>query len=148
MNLDLIAAAVCGWIALCIFGLHAFSDPKRRQWITLPEYVRWGLLVAGIPFTWRSVNFATQPGVEASPMGHINAEGLVAACALAYLVTTLMVWAWRSHMAAKARDKLDWAEPIVHADPDVALVPMTPAELVEHARAKGFYVNGGLPKQP
>ena len=122
LNLDLLAAGLCGMIAVCVFSLHVVSSPKRKAWITLPEYVRRGFLVVGLMFTWRSVNFLS---IAPDPMiqpGHINAEGMMATFALAYMVGACAVCYWRASFHDRQADRITWAARA--AQRDARLIPL------------------------
>jgi hypothetical protein len=146
MNLDFVAAALCGWVALCVFGLHIVSSPRRHRWMTLPEYVRRGLLVTGAMFTWRSVNFATLRGGQIGQPGHINIEGVMASLALAYMVTSLVFWAASRHLPGKGWERLRWVERKERESEANVPVIMTAAEVETHARSKGLTVNAQPPE--
>src|SRR5258707_485709 len=138
MNLDMVASALCGWMALCIFGLHVVSSPRRRRWMTFPEYVRRGFLIGGGMLTWRSVNFARLSPSAWSVPGHINVEGVMAALAVAYIVTSLVVWAYQHSLSGNGWDQVNWVEAQKREDAAKIAVVMTPVEFEAHARAKGL----------
>jgi hypothetical protein len=135
VNLDLIASVLCGWLALCAFGLHVVSSPKRHNWMTLPEYVRRGFLVTGAMFTWRSVNFITNGSQD---LGHINTEGMMALIAVTYTVTAVAFWVAQRTLPAKVWDRLRWVEHVEREDPGKVPVMMDEAEVVDAARILGF----------
>lgn len=148
MNLDSLAALLCGWMAVCVFGLHIVSSPKRKHWMTLPEYVRRGLVVTGTMFVWRSVNLATlAPSPPEWGPGHINVEGVMAALAMTYMVTSLVVWAWRRHLPGKGWDRAAWVEHELAGSEAKVAVVMTQRELEDHARGEGFTVNAKPPEK-
>lgn len=143
MNLDWIASALCGVIALCLFLLHVFSSPRRLPWVTLPEYVRCGLLLTGIMFTWRSVNFTTIAN-EPLSLGHINAEGMMALGCFAYTVGSLVFWMLLTVMPGKARIRAEWVKQQMARDPDLAPVLMPTQEVVATAKQKGLRAVGPM----
>ena len=137
MNLDWIASALCGVIAVCLFLLHVFSSPGRLPWVTLPQYVRCGLLLTGVMFTWRSVNFTTIAN-EPLSLGHINAEGMMALGCFAYTVGSLVFWMLLTVMPGRARIRAEWAAQQMAEDPDLAPVMMSTDEVVAVARLTGI----------
>lgn len=146
MTLDALASLLCGWLALCLFGLHVISSPKRQHWMTLPEYVRRGLLVTGVMFTWRSVNFATLGGHDMEA-GHINVEGMMALIAITYTITAVAVWLGRKILPARGWARLSWVERKEREDPQAVPVVLAADEVLDLARAKGIHVNGEPPPE-
>jgi hypothetical protein len=146
MNLDVIVAVGCGWIAVALFALHVISSPRRHGWMTLPEYVRKGLIVTGATFTWRSVNLFTLPQPPSEP-GHVNAIAVIATLAMAYTITALTWWAVRKFLPGKGWFRLEWVERVERERPDLAPVMMEPDDLEHAARARGIHVNAKPPKK-
>lgn len=134
--LQLIAALLWGWLALCVFTLHIISSPKRRNWATIPEYVRGGFLVTGVMATWRSVNLidlADQPAA----IGRINAEGMLALLAITYTVTALAWWTFRRVLPGRWWERLGWMEHEARSHPNAAPVILEAHELADVSRATG-----------
>lgn len=145
MIMDLLVGACCGLMALCLFSLHVISSPRRQQWFRLPEYVRSGLIVAGVAMTWRSVNLFTLPSPPATP-GHVNAEALFVSLALTYLLAALTIWAVRRYLPGKGHARLEWVEELEWASADgLHPVMMTPRELEQLALARRAHVNAQPP---
>lgn len=137
MSLDAVAAVLCGLVCLGCFTLHVVSSPARGHWLTLPEYVRFGFLVTGAMFLWRAVNFASLVRAP-QPLGHINAEGMMALIAMAYTITALAFYVVRRSLTPQARSRVDWVEAVERDNPELAPVMMAPRELTEAARARGI----------
>lgn len=144
LNIDVIAAICCGMMALCLFGLHVITSPRRHNWFTMPEYVRKGLLVAGATLMCRSVNLFTLPQPPAE-RGHVNALALMATMTLTYVLIAFTVWALRRFLPGKGWLRLHWAEHVERAQPELAPVMMAPAEIEQLARARGMVVNAQPP---
>lgn len=147
MNLDLVAAAMCGWVAVCCFALQAFGHPRHERWMVIPAYVRWGMIATGAMFAVRSVNLWTLPPIETSAAGHVNREGVLALVALTYLLTALAVWSGIfKRLPAKAWFRLEWAE----REARKGKVPLMvePEEVQEIARLQRYNVNGRDPSEP
>lgn len=136
MNLDIVAGALCGWLALCVFSLHVVSSPRRRNWMNIPEYVRRGLLVTGGMFTWRSVNFLSVAG-SGVLLGHINAEGIMALAAMTYTITSLAFWAASAVLPDLAWQRLDWVRGRFKAKTGEVPVMVTIQEMVDIQHATG-----------
>lgn len=98
MNLDQVAGACCGLIAGCVFFLHASSDPGRKSWINLPQYMRWGLVAVGTTFTIRSTDFFSISDQRIT-LGHVNLAGTAGSLAMTYLAGTTVLWVLRHRMA-------------------------------------------------
>lgn len=142
MSLDAIAGFLCGWLALCAFTLHIVSSPRRRAWMTIPEYVRRGFLVVGVTFTWRSVNFFSVADAEPATLGHINAEGMIALIGLTYLVSAMAWWVFRDVLPNRWWERIEWMRKQAHAMPDAAPVILAQHEVANVARASGVATIG------
>lgn len=143
INLDELAGLLCGWMAICIFGLHVMSSRSRKRWMDVPQYVRWGLAFTGTAFMVRSVNFFTNGSPD---FGHINFEGLGATLTLAYTVTALTAWWGLRFMPGLGWDRVAWVTTILRRHPGRAPVMMTLPEVVETANALGVpAVDGQAP---
>lgn len=138
MNLDQVASALCAWIAAIVFALWLVSSPGRKAWLDLPPSVRRGLLLTGAMFTWRAVNFASLAPQPEPQRGQINAEGVLASAALAYLVTALALWVVRRQLPGLVFDRLRFAEKAITEDPDLVPVMLRPTEVIELSRAQGL----------
>ena len=143
MSLDLIASIGCFWLALIVFMLHVVSSPRRRSWMTIPEYVRRGFLVTGAMFLWRAANFAS---LKPSQLGHANAEGLMALFALIYTITALAVWVVRARLGNQGWARLEWLRELMRQHPEIVPAPMTLTEVAETHRALGAVV--ATPPEP
>lgn len=139
IDLDLPAAVVCLELATVLFALHVLSSPRRASWMTLPDYVRHGLVVTGAMFLWRGVNFLSIAG-SSVPLGHINAEGMMAQLALAYTVTALAVWLYQKRYPVRVWDRLRWVEREEARNPDLAPLLMPTAQVADVARLAGAEV--------
>lgn len=146
MNLDPLAALLCGLVALFLFATHVVSSPRRKRWMTLPEYVRYGLFISGAMFMWRSVNFITQPSATVSAIGHINAEGVMALAALTYTAMSLAFWMASKRLPDLGWDRLRFAERKEREDPAIVPVMMTIEQVLEAERALGFHINAEPPE--
>lgn len=89
--LDLIAAFLCGLIALSCFTIYSTSGPDKRVWFNLPPFVRFGLVLVGMSVAIRSVNFLSLWHGDLGRAGHANWESVFAAAALAYLMIAVVV---------------------------------------------------------
>lgn len=125
LNLDIVAGLVVGWLALCLFTLQVFSSPKRAQWITLPTYVRHGLVATGATFMVWSVNLVSLAPQGAAVLGHMNALGVVAILTLAYTLTALVVWVVRQRLPDRGWLKLSWVATLMRRNPEAVPVAMT-----------------------
>lgn len=136
MILDTMAGTLCGAVAVGAFSIHVISSRERRNWMTIPQYVRRGILLCGIMFTWRSVNFfsiAEAPG----GLGHINAEGMMALVVFAYTIWAIAIWQFRAQLPAKSWERIQWVEAQTRANPDLTPILMPMDEIVSVARATG-----------
>lgn len=136
MNLDILAGPVCCWVAVCIFAMHVFSDPDHPGFANAPEYVRVGILVTGILFFWRGVNFFS---VAHSPvfLGHINAEGMMPLFGIAYTSTVMAFWICRHKLPAVAWDRIRFVFGEISVKPTLAAAVMTDREVAQELRATG-----------
>jgi hypothetical protein len=113
LTLDLLAALLCGAMALVLFLIHAMTAKAHGRWITLPMYVRAGVGLTGMAFMIWSVNLITLGGQPSTVSGHMNLEGVVATSLMLYTLTTTAFWlgnvmrarrAELSHMALASAD--------------------------------------------
>lgn len=137
LNLDMVAAACCGWLALCLFTLHVVSSPKRHSWMTIPGYVRRGFLVTGVMLTWWSANLFSVAGT-AIGSGHFNAQGLMALGAATYTVSALAWWVLRGYLPKRGWDRLHWFQREAQAHPGVAPVALSAEDVTAVSRAAGI----------
>lgn len=136
MILDIFAGSLCGAVALGSFSIHIISSRQRRNWMTIPQYVRNGILLCGVMFTWRSVNFfsiAKSPDV----LGHINAEGMMALVVFTYTIWAIAVWLFRAQLPAPGWDRVHDAERSIRRDPQLAPLLMPVPDVVKVAQAAG-----------
>jgi hypothetical protein len=141
IDLDFLAAVLCGLVAVCLFSLHVLTSPSRRNWMTLPEYVRRGLFATGVLFMLRSVNFTALPP---DGIGHINAEGVLVLVTLAYTVGAITLWVGGKVLAAPGWDRVRHAERQIRADPSQVPVMMSTDEVIDtHSLLGGQVVGPG-----
>lgn len=141
ISLDLIAASLCGAIALFLFSLHVVSSPLRKAWVPLPEYVRGGFLLGGAMFMWRSVNFVS---IAPEPMlirGHINAEGILTTIVLAYIFGSCAFCYWRFSFRDKQVDRLTFAAKQAQRNERMVPLVMDRDEVAMTAISQGIHVN-------
>lgn len=135
MNLDLAAAVLCGFMTLCLFALHIVSSPGRKAWISLPEYLRRGILLTGVVFFIWSLNFTR---LQPASLGHINADGVVALVCLAYLFGAFTWFVASNHLPQFSWDRLAWIKREEQRDPTKVPVMHTPAEVAAMATKSGI----------
>lgn len=138
MNLDIPAAVGCGLIALCVFGVHVVSSPKSKAWITLPEYVRRSFLLTGLMFFWRSVNLASIASAPV-PLGHANAEGMMAQIALVYMIGACTFCYVRAALKDHQWERIQNAAKVAQ-NRDMVPVMLHKSEVAETLRALGAVV--------
>lgn len=134
MTLDLFAAGLCGFMALCLFSLHIVSSPGRRRWMTLPEYLRGGLLATGVLFVIRSVNYTM---LAPDDVGRINAVGLLVMITMAYTFGAVTWFLASNHLPAGMWDRLLWVKKREQENPDEVPVMMKKSEVVDTYRRLG-----------
>lgn len=134
MNADLIAGAPCGIMALSAFVIHVFSSPQKGRWMPLPEYVRWGFVIAGGALAVRSADFLKLGLEGGAALGRINEPGLLASLAMSYALGALAVYIVHSKLPDHTWARLKWFEGF--ARQHQGAVP-TPVQVVEAVRARG-----------
>lgn len=107
--LDILAGVLFGATAVCLFGIHALSCPKRAPKLpNLPGYLRTGIWLTSASFMVRSVNLLTLSARPPETPGHVNLAAFVAAALLCYTVMACMVWIGSAlkdaHSAPKASE--------------------------------------------
>ncbi|MCR5875184.1 hypothetical protein LRS10_13885 [Phenylobacterium sp. J426] len=137
MILDMVAGALCGAVALGAFSIHVISSRHRRNWMTIPQYVRRGVLLCGVMFTWRSVNFFSI-AESAEGLGHINAEGMMALVVITYTIWALAVWLFRATLPTPGWDRVEDTQHKLREEPGLAPVMMTLPDVVKVAQASGL----------
>jgi len=139
MSLDTLAGIMCGWLALCVFTLHIVSSPLRHNWMNIPGYVRFGFLVTGVLFTWRSANLFTL-GLDptSTRAGHVNEEGMFALLALTYLASALAYWVFNKYLPGRGWERLAWLQTLMKHNHQMVPVPLTAHEVSDVARAAGM----------
>lgn len=145
MNLDLIAAAVVGWLAVALFTLHVLSSQKRQHWVNLPKYVRHGLWVAGAVCMVRSVNLFTLADRVPPARGQVNWEGFALLLALTYVFSSLAVWAALKYAPPIVWEKLRWVEQRERANPQAVTLVLEPHEFERLALKDDMLTNGLIP---
>ena len=110
--------------------------------MTIPEYVRGGFLVVGAMFTWRSANLFSLATVahKVPTIGQANAEAVMAAVAMGYLVTALTWWVVSRLLPDRAWERLQFAEH--EAQHELTPVMMTVDEVVHTAQDAGIATIG------
>lgn len=99
----MIVGVLCLWIAWVACSLHVLSNPQRQADFTIPEYVRRGFIMVAMMLLWKGVNaFSLVDDFPPNAPGHMNAEGVMAFAALAYLGGSGLLWAVRTRFGAEA----------------------------------------------
>lgn len=137
MTLDLFASVLCGFVAFCLFTLHIVSGPGRRHFLTLPEYLRRGVLASGVLFMVRAVNFTM---LESNELGRINAIGVMALLLLAYTIGAVTWFLVSNHLPADMWDRLLYVKRQEKEHPELVPVMMTKEAVVDAARSQGWKV--------
>ena len=111
MILDAIASLMCFMTALSVFIIHVLSNPVKRHWIDLPDYVRRGLFCLGGVMLYRAINLAVLANEypPTSP-GHMNLESFVVTIFLAYVFTAWSVHILRRTFPVRVYDRLKYIE--------------------------------------
>lgn len=154
--LDIVGAFFCGVVALCLFGMHVVTHPKRFHWMTLPEYLRRGILATGVLFLLRSVELANLSSQVSIVSGHINPVGLMALLTLTYMTLALTYWlvtkvlpkhAWQrvSHVEAEERRSGGMLVPLMMPQDDVVDVARGLGFRATHAKAGPEELTGRSP---
>lgn len=146
MTLDLFAAGLCGFMAFCLFTLYIVSSPGRRRWMTLPGYLRKGILSTAVLFVVRSVNYTQLAPDE---VGRINPIGLLVMLTMAYTFGAVTWFLASNHLPAGMWDRLAWVKRQGKDDPSKIPVMMDPAEVVDRSRRQGWQdvAPGGSPHE-
>ena len=103
--MDWIAASLAFIAAGALFSFHVITSPSRRNWFTLPEYIRKGICIAGAMLLWRSVNFTV---IDAEDPGHANPEALMALATTTYLFCAGVFYAVSKTYPARVWDRLNY----------------------------------------
>lgn len=103
--MDWIAAGLAGIAAMALFTFHVITNPSRRHWFTLPEYIRRGIFLAGTMLMWRSVNFTV---IDADDAGHANIEALFALGTTTYLFCSAAFYALTKTYPPRVWDRLNY----------------------------------------
>lgn len=103
--MDWIAAVLTFIAAGALFTFHVITSPSRRNWFTLPEYIRKGIFIAGAMMLWRSVNFTV---IDAEDAGHANPEALMALATTTYLFCAGVFYAVSRTYPARVWDRLNY----------------------------------------
>lgn len=139
LNLDIVAGLLCGWVAFCLFSLWIVSNPRRRNWMTIPPYVRGGFLVTGLMFFWRSIDFL-EGAHRGGQLGHINAVGMMPLLTMTYTFTALSWWWFHSQLPGPGWHRLEWVKALFAKHPETTVMPADRADVMRQAKAAGIVV--------
>jgi hypothetical protein len=108
VSLDMVVALLTGLMAFFLFLIHSMVTPQHQRWITVPLYLRLGILAVGVVLSIRSVNLIALSGRDATFAGHINWEGAAVATALFYLFGSVTFWVYDEMLKRRpARPRAD-----------------------------------------